>query len=429
MRLRDLLVIAGLCAGAEASAAPVVVLRWEPMPGAKSYELQVASEPAFSAPIIATTSDVSTYEWKTLPDRVYYWRVRCRYSFGRMSEWSAVRTIPRAVYPVTLASPKPDEEIVCEEGCRVRLVFRKSPALAVYRVELTTDADREFLVPSVDQRVTDGDYVEWTPEETGAYRWRVSAVDLLGRTVAPAGSTRVVITRPAPPVVVAAPTPVPTAIAAPPVTELVGAPVGELAVLADTPLAEPAVPVTETDTAAVVESGPPMMEPLAVAAIESPALTTPARVPVVREPATVTVGAGWRSNFARAKDVTPVVSVSQHVTRNASAGILFSTFRAHASGAHAGVMDVSFHAGLGKSRDSLDLSFRAGPVLQVVRARVGDAAEVGVTGGVGGGLQLGGPLGSARWSLSADVRSGRWEGRHAKLTTGGVLIAAGVRFR
>ena len=411
MRLRDriaavLVALAGFAAS-DAAAAPAVVLSWEPMPGAGGYELEIATEPSFAAPIIATASDVPRYEWKTLPERVYYWRVRCRYSFGRRGEWSAVRTVPRAVFPVVLTSPKPDEELVCAEGCTVKLAFEKSPALAEYRLELTREADTDFVAPTLDVRVsgTGDGIVEWIPDDTGAYRWRVSAVDLLGRAVPANPSVRLVLSPPKP-VVVATPEPSPSPVETP-------------VVIAGPPI---------MDLAALLEQS---IEPLEPATTPAPVDARPIRW---SEPFAITTGAGWRSNFAAASDMTPVVSFTRPLTGPFAAGADVSSFRvaARSTGelrADASVAELALRAGIVKPLGPLEIGFHTGPVFQLVRARVGEAGEIGAALAAGGGMNVSGPLGSARWVLGADVRHGRWHGRYAEMSTGGALLSAGVRFR
>lgn len=410
MRFREAVVMALLLLAGDAIAAPAVVLTWEPMPGAAGYDIEISDDPAFASTVIASPAASPTYEWRTLPDRIYFWRVRCRYSFGRSGEWSAIRTIPRAVFPVTLRGPKPGEEIVCAESCRIVLSFTGSPALAEYRVELTRDADTEFLAPTLDVRVKT-ESVEWIPDDTGEYRWRVSAVDLLGRPVPAAGTQRLVVSRPRP-----TPTPAPVVIAGPPITDLVA-------------LLDQTLPHAPADTQPLAIGDPSVAVPAASTAVPGAPLETHRLRP------SVATGAGWRSNFARATDVTPVVSVSQHLRGPFNAGVDVSSFRVDERlpdrrRATADVAEAGFRAGIGKSLDGrIDVSFHAGPVLQLVRARVGEAAEVGATAAAGGGVQVGGPLGSASWFVSADVRQGRWVGKHASLSTGGALVAAGVRFR
>lgn len=377
-----------------ASAAPTVVLTWEHMSGAIGYEVEIANDVDFTERVVESTTPAPRYEWPALPERTFYWRVRSLHSFGRRGQWSVVKTIPRAVWPVTLEQPAPDQEVICAEGCTLVLGFRTSPALAEYHVEVA--ADSAFASLLLDVRTRSGS-VDWAPPHVGYFYWRVSATDIAGRPVGPSASWRFTVRSPPRPPRVADPVPTPVAVA------VLGSSGTTTLALHD---AASAAQDTRRRTADMPEAGRWMLS----------------------------AGAGWRSNFARASGATPVIGIAQELTDGGvSGGLTASTFRVSSvqpdgTRARAEVAEAALHVAIAREWRGQRVGLHAGPVLQVVRARVGPADELGVTSATGVGAWIEGRLGRGRWFAGFDVRAGRWDGRYSRLSTGGVLLSTGVRF-
>ena len=71
---------------------------WGPVPGAQSYEFQLAADRNFNAPVLGrgestfTTRNTRATIKKTVPNGTYWWRVRAANSAGATSPWMAPRS-------------------------------------------------------------------------------------------------------------------------------------------------------------------------------------------------------------------------------------------------------------------------------------------------------------------------------------------------
>ncbi len=111
MRARLLALVVSLLAGAPAladDAAGRVVLRWQSVPGAGGYDLQIAGDAAFARRELEVRVEVAGYRLKLPPSaQRRYWRVRTVDADGRPGPWSAAKTIE----PLgTVAPPEPPAE-------------------------------------------------------------------------------------------------------------------------------------------------------------------------------------------------------------------------------------------------------------------------------------------------------------------------------
>jgi hypothetical protein len=84
----------GLSAHALTQAPAVPYLAWSRAAGADHYQVQVAADPAFKAPVFSaglgdfTTANTRATLRKTLPSHRYWWRVRAASKSGSVSGWS-----------------------------------------------------------------------------------------------------------------------------------------------------------------------------------------------------------------------------------------------------------------------------------------------------------------------------------------------------
>ena len=84
----------GLSAHALAQAPALPYLAWSAVSGADHYQVQVAADPAFKAPVFSaglgdfTTANTRATLRKTLPSHRYWWRVRAASKAGSVSGWS-----------------------------------------------------------------------------------------------------------------------------------------------------------------------------------------------------------------------------------------------------------------------------------------------------------------------------------------------------
>lgn len=111
----DLARLALLAVLAAAPAAPLaeepalrVVLRWQAIPGASGYDLQIARDPGFSTRELEVRVERAGHRLKAPSDVRRYWRVRAVDGDGRPGAWSAVKTIePAAREPEPVAEAAP----------------------------------------------------------------------------------------------------------------------------------------------------------------------------------------------------------------------------------------------------------------------------------------------------------------------------------
>src|SRR5690242_15009245 len=88
--------------GNGASVETLPAFSWGPVPGADSYQFQVAADQNFNSPVLGqgegsfTTRNTRATLKKTLPNGHYWWRVRATSRTGGTSPWSAGRSIVKS---------------------------------------------------------------------------------------------------------------------------------------------------------------------------------------------------------------------------------------------------------------------------------------------------------------------------------------------
>lgn len=105
--LAALLAAPGAVLGEEPGAR--VLLRWQAIPGASGYDLQVARDPAFAKRELEVRVELAGYRLGSSSDVRRYWRVRSVDAEGRPGPWSAAKTIEPigAPPPPDLVAPAP----------------------------------------------------------------------------------------------------------------------------------------------------------------------------------------------------------------------------------------------------------------------------------------------------------------------------------
>lgn len=97
MRVEWLALMAALLAGGSVARAEEpagrVVLRWQVIPGAASYDLQVAKDGAFTERELEARVPLSGFRLEPPPEERRYWRVRSVDADGRPGPWSRAKTI------------------------------------------------------------------------------------------------------------------------------------------------------------------------------------------------------------------------------------------------------------------------------------------------------------------------------------------------
>lgn len=166
-----------------------VVLSWDPVPGAVSYELRVSTDNGFN--VITERRTVSGTRYSpidTYDNASYWWQVRAMNALGQSEEWPTFPTRtgvfrrawparPEPVHPLTGSAPTGD------------LFFQWTPTrlASSYQLDVGTDPGfsntRYFQTCTTTQttytagrgRTTTSDAC--LPQKAGTYYWRVQAID------------------------------------------------------------------------------------------------------------------------------------------------------------------------------------------------------------------------------------------------------------
>ena len=179
--------------GPGASVQALPAFAWSPVPGADTYEFQIAADKNFNAPVLGpgegsfTTKNTRATLKKTLPNGTYWWRVRATKG-ADASPWSVPRSLskswtatpdtltPASVFPFTFP------------GAPMTLKWSPVPYAASYMFSLASDPGLANILVNNGQ-----------PEETwatnfvpsfnllpqGTYYWNVVPVDSEGNKGAP----------------------------------------------------------------------------------------------------------------------------------------------------------------------------------------------------------------------------------------------------
>jgi hypothetical protein len=105
----------GAAPGAASAEEPAgrVVLRWQSVPGAAGYDLQVATDPSFARRTVDLRVELAGYRLVPAPEQRCYWRVRTVDADGRPGPWSTAKTIEppgREPAPSAVEAPPPPVE-------------------------------------------------------------------------------------------------------------------------------------------------------------------------------------------------------------------------------------------------------------------------------------------------------------------------------
>ena len=148
--------------------------QWEPVAGAKTYELQVDDDEAFIGAAAPMSTTNTSYSPLTMPafDTPVFWRVRARSSNNVYSQWSDPFDYTIAwsdSTTVELVGPASTNAVPIE---KVVLAWKPIPGAAYYQLDLSPD--QNFNAPIYDDAKVVGN--TFTPKVSlpaGAYYWRV----------------------------------------------------------------------------------------------------------------------------------------------------------------------------------------------------------------------------------------------------------------
>lgn len=140
----------------------------------QKYELQIATENAFTSPIsvdVAAPVTNSSYTPSTDLDSntTYYWRVRAYNTLGQYSDWSNVRNFRTALLPPTLVTPVEAEQMLVN---RPTFEWDDVPGADDYRIQISNNIG--FTSTLTNATVTSSTYTRTTDLPFGVtLYWRV----------------------------------------------------------------------------------------------------------------------------------------------------------------------------------------------------------------------------------------------------------------
>jgi hypothetical protein len=180
-------VLLGPAAGVSVPTLPA--FSWSPVPGADSYEFQVAADQDFNSPVLGRgegsfgTRNTRATLKKTLPNGRYWWRVRATTKDGVASPWTSPRSLVKSwrLVPTTQApvSGFPFTFPVSP----ISVGWSPVPYAASYMFSLASDPALANIVQNNGQPVEtwSTNYVpSFTLLPSGTYYWNVVPVDSEG---------------------------------------------------------------------------------------------------------------------------------------------------------------------------------------------------------------------------------------------------------
>jgi hypothetical protein len=178
--------------GASVEALPSFA--WSPVPGADSYEFQVAADQNFNSPVLGrgegsfTTKNTRATLKKTLPNGRYWWRVRATTKNGDASPWSNPRSIVKSWTAVPSSqTPAPGYPFTFPSS-PIALGWSPVPYAASYSFSLASDPALANVVINNGQPLQTW-ATNYSPDFTllppGTYYWNVVPVDSEGNKGTP----------------------------------------------------------------------------------------------------------------------------------------------------------------------------------------------------------------------------------------------------
>lgn len=113
------------------------VFRWESVPGAKEYVIELSKTNDFRATIVSRKTIKNEFIWSNFEDGIYYWRVAASDKTNRLGLFSQSSKI---VLKRTEAKDELDPESAFSEG----VLIRRRPDLEKYRLPMDTKSENIF---------------------------------------------------------------------------------------------------------------------------------------------------------------------------------------------------------------------------------------------------------------------------------------------
>jgi protein-S-isoprenylcysteine O-methyltransferase Ste14 len=176
-------------AGAQVTLLPAFA--WNRVAGAERYEFQIAADAGFNAPVLGPgldrffTKNTRATLKKTVPNGVYWWRVRAATAKGVVSKWSPIRSLRRAwTASASLQSPT-DRAVVSYPLVPLKLSWSPVLGAARYEVAIATDPMLGSLVGGKAIETQAASFTRPGALATGTYYWRITPLDAQGNRGTP----------------------------------------------------------------------------------------------------------------------------------------------------------------------------------------------------------------------------------------------------
>jgi protein-S-isoprenylcysteine O-methyltransferase Ste14 len=172
-----------------AQVALVPSFAWNPVKGAERYEFQIAADAGFNAPVLGTGNDrfftrnTRATLRKTIPNGVYWWRVRASKPSGAPSPWSAGRSIRKAWTARAALQAPSNGSVVSYPLTPLKLLWSSVPGAASYLVTIATDPLLGSAVSSYETQATS--LTRPGALSSGTYYWGITPLDAQGNKGTP----------------------------------------------------------------------------------------------------------------------------------------------------------------------------------------------------------------------------------------------------
>jgi protein-S-isoprenylcysteine O-methyltransferase Ste14 len=172
-----------------AQVALVPSFAWNPVPGADRYEFQIAADAGFNAPVLGAghdrffTRNTRATLKKTVPNGLYWWRVRASKPNGATSPWSRGRSLRKSwTARAALQSPS-NGSVVAYPLTPLRLAWSPVLGATSYEVSIASDPLLGSRVTSLETQATTFTRAGALP--SGTYYWGITPIDAQGHKGVP----------------------------------------------------------------------------------------------------------------------------------------------------------------------------------------------------------------------------------------------------
>lgn len=160
-------------------------LAWNTIPGATSYEIQIAKDPSFSNVVLNDLTAATRYSWNTVNLGQFYWRTRSVSPGNRKGPYTKAQPLMvKLSPPKSLIPEKVVEEVTSlsfMESAPPPFILQWTPTLYAEKYEIEFDKSPAFAKPL--KVFTNFAFKKVQAPTAGVYYWRVRSLDVSGRPI------------------------------------------------------------------------------------------------------------------------------------------------------------------------------------------------------------------------------------------------------